>query len=167
VDWNGNLRTTDDPAAAMLATSTSRSLRRCHEQGWRGGPRATLYKTEADVAKAGITAKLVPGSHLGGAGKKAFENAAFYAKKVLLFCRLEALACSHDHSVDDAPNAWCGPNDMKGLQRFLRHAKLAALKTRRGPRLSRSRRKRPKNLAKAYGCITPGRRRRDFFGVPL
>ena len=33
---------------------------------------ATLYKTEADVDKAGITAKLVPGSHPWGSGQEGF-----------------------------------------------------------------------------------------------
>ena len=73
VDWNGNLRTTDDPGGgyacdvdfpARYVAVTSKNGALIHE--------ATLYKTEADVAKAGIKAKLVPGSHPWGSGQEGF-----------------------------------------------------------------------------------------------
>ena len=73
VDWNGNLRTTDDPGGgyacdvdlpARYVAVMSKNGAVIHE--------ATLYKTEADVAKAGIAAKLVPGSHPWGSGQEGF-----------------------------------------------------------------------------------------------
>jgi hypothetical protein len=73
VDWNGNLRTTDDPGGgyacdidlpARYVAVMSKNGAVVHE--------ATLYKTETDVAKAGITAKLVPGSHPWGSGQEGF-----------------------------------------------------------------------------------------------
>jgi len=73
VDWNGNLRATDDPgggyacdidAPARYVAVMSKNGALIHE--------ATLYKTEADVAKAGIKAKLVPGSHPWGSSQEGF-----------------------------------------------------------------------------------------------
>jgi len=67
VDWDGNLRRTDDPGggyvcevdsvARYVGVKTPKGVL-MHE--------ATLYKDEAAVAKAGIRAQLVPGSHPWG-----------------------------------------------------------------------------------------------------
>lgn len=73
VDWDGNIRATEDPGGGYLCevdriaryvavNTTSGTL--VHE--------ATLYKTLADVAKAGITASLVLGSHPWGKKRDGF-----------------------------------------------------------------------------------------------
>lgn len=73
VDWNGDLRATDDPGGGYscdvdlptrYVAVMSKNGALIHE--------ATLYKTQADVDKAGITAKLVPGSHPWGSSKEGF-----------------------------------------------------------------------------------------------
>lgn len=73
VDWNGNLRSTDDPGGgyscdvdlpARYVAVVSKNGALIHE--------ATLYKTQADVDKAGIMAKLVPGSHPWASPKEGF-----------------------------------------------------------------------------------------------
>ena len=71
VDWNGNLRTTDDPGGGY-ACDVDFPARYVAVMGKNGAliHEATLYKTEADVAKAGIKAKLVPGSHPWGSGSE-------------------------------------------------------------------------------------------------
>ncbi len=64
VDWDGNVRSTDDPGGGYLCdvdpvaryvgiTTAGGSL--VHE--------GTFYKTLADIEKAGIKAELVPGSY--------------------------------------------------------------------------------------------------------
>lgn len=67
VDWNGNSRSVLDPgggylcdvdAPARYVAVMSKNGALVHE--------ATLYKTLADIAKAGIKAPLVPGSHPWG-----------------------------------------------------------------------------------------------------
>lgn len=67
VDWDGNIRSTDDPGGgyrcdvdkvARYVGVMTKSGTLVHE--------ATLYKTLEDVAKAGIKASLVPGSHPWG-----------------------------------------------------------------------------------------------------
>jgi hypothetical protein len=73
VDWNGDLRATDDPGGGYLCevdfparyvAIMSKTGALIHE--------ATLYKTEADLAKAGIKARLVPGSHPWASPKDGF-----------------------------------------------------------------------------------------------
>jgi hypothetical protein len=73
VDWNGNLRSTDDPGGgyscdvdlpARYVAVLSKNGALIHE--------ATLYKTQGDVEKAGIMAKLVPGSHPWASPKDGF-----------------------------------------------------------------------------------------------
>jgi hypothetical protein len=73
VDWNGDLRSTDEPGGgyhcdvdlpARYVAVLSKNGALIHE--------ATLYKTEADLEKAGIKAKLVPGSHPWAAPKDGF-----------------------------------------------------------------------------------------------
>ncbi|MBI3384167.1 MAG: hypothetical protein HY019_19360 [Aquabacterium sp.] len=67
VDWDGNVRKTTDPGggylcdvdtAARYVGVTTKTGTLVHE--------ATFYKDEAAIAKAGIKAQLVPGSHPWG-----------------------------------------------------------------------------------------------------
>ncbi|MGQ0597478.1 hypothetical protein [Aquabacterium sp.] len=67
VDWDGNVRRTTDPGggylcdvdtAARYVGVTTKTGTLVHE--------ATFYKDEAAIAKAGIKAQLVPGSHPWG-----------------------------------------------------------------------------------------------------
>ncbi|PNG26711.1 hypothetical protein [Methylocella silvestris] len=71
VDWGGNTRSTDDPGGgyhcdvdlpARYVAVLSKNGALVHE--------ATLYKTLADVEKAGIKAPLVPGSHPWGSSSE-------------------------------------------------------------------------------------------------
>jgi hypothetical protein len=73
VDWNGDLRSTDDPGGgyfceldrpARYVAVMSKSGALIHE--------ATLYKAIADLEKAGINAQLVPGSKSWGSPKEGF-----------------------------------------------------------------------------------------------
>lgn len=73
VDWNGNARSTldpgggylceADPAARYVAVTTGNGTL-VHE--------GTLYKSVADIEKAGIKAPLVPGSHPWGRREDGF-----------------------------------------------------------------------------------------------
>jgi hypothetical protein len=67
IDWNGKVRSTDDPgggylcdvdAVARYVGITTKTGTLVHE--------ATFYKSLEAIAKAGITAELVPGSHPWG-----------------------------------------------------------------------------------------------------
>ncbi|WP_290867462.1 hypothetical protein [Aquabacterium sp.] len=67
VDWNGHIRTTTDPGGGYLCDVdtvaryvgvTTKTGTLVHE--------ATFYKDMAAIEKAGIKAKLVPGSHPWG-----------------------------------------------------------------------------------------------------
>ena len=68
VDWNGKLRSTADPGddyvcevdriSRYVAVKSAKGIL-LHE--------ATLYRTLEDIARAGITARLVPGSVSWGA----------------------------------------------------------------------------------------------------
>ncbi|TLG71136.1 hypothetical protein [Methylocystis sp. B8] len=73
VDWDGNLRSTDDPGGGYLCevdkvaryvAIMTKSGALVHE--------ATYYKAQDDVAKAGIKAPLVPGSHPWGSKADGF-----------------------------------------------------------------------------------------------
>jgi hypothetical protein len=73
VDWNGDLRSTDDPGGgyscevdrpARYVAVVSKTGALIHE--------ATLYKTFAALEKAGIKAQLVPGSKSWGSPKEGF-----------------------------------------------------------------------------------------------
>jgi hypothetical protein len=73
IDWDGNARSTRDPGggylcetdlAARYVAITAKSGALVHE--------ATLYKSLEDVAKAGIKAQLVPGSHPWGKREDGF-----------------------------------------------------------------------------------------------
>lgn len=73
VDWNGNARSTLDPGgdyvcdvdtASRYVAVLSKTGALVHE--------GTLYKQLADIAKAGIKAELVPGSHPWGRPDEGF-----------------------------------------------------------------------------------------------
>lgn len=67
IDWNGNARSTEDPGGGYLCEVdtvaryvgiTTKTGTLVHE--------GTYYKSLEDIAKAGIKAELVPGSHPWG-----------------------------------------------------------------------------------------------------
>ena len=67
IDWDGNARSVEDPGGGYLCETdrvakyvavTTKTGTLVHE--------GTYYKSMADVAKAGIKAELVPGSHPWG-----------------------------------------------------------------------------------------------------
>jgi hypothetical protein len=73
IDWDGNARSTADPgggylcevdAPARYVAVTTKTGTLVHE--------GTLYKTVADISKAGINASLVPGSHPWGRREDGF-----------------------------------------------------------------------------------------------
>ncbi|VFU09433.1 conserved hypothetical protein [Methylocella tundrae] len=73
VDWDGNTRSTSDPGGGYLCeidvparyvAVTTRSGALVHE--------GTLYKTLADVEKAGLKTRFVPGSHPWGRPEDGF-----------------------------------------------------------------------------------------------
>jgi hypothetical protein len=73
IDWDGNARSTGDPgggylcevdAPARYVAVTTKTGTLVHE--------GTLYKTVDDIAKAGINAPLVPGSHPWGRREDGF-----------------------------------------------------------------------------------------------
>lgn len=73
VDWDGNARSTCDPGggylcevdtAARYVAIMTKSGALMHE--------GTLYKSVADIEKAGIKAALVPGSHPWGRKEDGF-----------------------------------------------------------------------------------------------
>ncbi len=73
MDWDGNLRSVEDPGGgyvcdvdtvARYVAVMKGSMLVAHE--------ATLYKTLADVEKAGIRAAVVPGSHPWGNARDGF-----------------------------------------------------------------------------------------------
>ncbi len=73
VDWNGELRSADDPGGGY-ACEVDRPARYVAVMSKTGAlvHEATLYKTIADVEKAGIKAQLVPGSKPWAAPKDGF-----------------------------------------------------------------------------------------------
>jgi hypothetical protein len=73
IDWDGNARRAQDPgggylcevdAPARYVAIVAKNGALVHE--------ATLYKSLADIEKAGIKATLVPGDHPWGARKDGF-----------------------------------------------------------------------------------------------
>lgn len=67
IDWDGNIRRTTDPGGEHLCEvdSVARYVAITTNKGSLVHE-ATLYRSMDDVAKAGITAPLVPGSHPWG-----------------------------------------------------------------------------------------------------
>jgi hypothetical protein len=73
VDWDGNARSTDDPGGGYICEIDNVS-RYVAIMG-KGGTlvhEATLYRSLADLEKAGIKAPLVPGSHPWGKREDGF-----------------------------------------------------------------------------------------------
>ena len=73
IDWNGKARATGDPGGGYLCevdlparyvAITTKTGALMHE--------ATLYRSLEDIAKAGIKAELVPGSHPWGKPDEGF-----------------------------------------------------------------------------------------------
>lgn len=73
VDWDGNIRSTAEPGGGYLCETdtvaryvaiTTKTGTLVHE--------GTFYKSVEDVAKAGIKASLVPGSHPWGSKEDGF-----------------------------------------------------------------------------------------------
>jgi hypothetical protein len=73
VDWDGNVRSVDDPGGGYLCEAdlparyvaiTTKTGTLVHE--------ATFYKSLADIEKAGIRAGLVPGAHPWGRKQDGF-----------------------------------------------------------------------------------------------
>ncbi|MDR3390364.1 MAG: hypothetical protein P4L77_01400 [Sulfuriferula sp.] len=66
VDWDGNLRSVEDPGGGYVCDVDTAARYVGVMKGSMLAHEATLYKTVADVEKAGIKARLVPGSHPWG-----------------------------------------------------------------------------------------------------
>jgi hypothetical protein len=67
LDWNGELRSTEDPGGGYIC-EVDLPARYVAVMSKKGAliHEATLYKTQADLDKAGIKAQLVPGSKSWG-----------------------------------------------------------------------------------------------------
>lgn len=70
MDWDGNLRSVEDPGGGYICEVDARYV--AVMKGSLLAHESTLYKTLADVEKAGIKATLVPGSHPWGSSKDGF-----------------------------------------------------------------------------------------------
>ncbi len=70
LDCNGNLRNVEDPGDGYICEVDGRYVGVM--KGSVLAHEATLYKTMADVEKAGIRATLVPGSHPWGSRRDGF-----------------------------------------------------------------------------------------------
>ena len=73
VDWDGNVRSTADPGGGYLCETDPAA--RYVAVTTRGGTlvhEGTFYRSVADIAKAGITAPLVAGSHPWGSKADGF-----------------------------------------------------------------------------------------------
>ena len=66
VDWDGNLRSVEDPGAGYVCDVDNVTRYVAVMMGSMLAHEATLYRTLADVEKAGIQATLVPGSQPWG-----------------------------------------------------------------------------------------------------
>jgi hypothetical protein len=63
MDWDGNLRSVEDPGGGYTCEVDTVARYVAVMKGSILAHEATLFKTLADVEKAGIKAALVPGSH--------------------------------------------------------------------------------------------------------
>ena len=66
IDWDGNLRSVEEPGGGYVCEVDIPARYVAVMKGNLLDHEATLYKTLADVEKAGIKATLVPGSHPWG-----------------------------------------------------------------------------------------------------
>ena len=72
VDWDGNLRSVEDPGGGYTCDVDTVARYVGVMKGNILAHEATLYKTLADVEKAGIKATLVPGSRPWGSSSDGF-----------------------------------------------------------------------------------------------
>ena len=72
MDWDGNLRNVDDPGCGYSCDVDSAARYVAVMKGSMLAHEATLYKTLADVEKAGIKATVVPGSTPWGSQRDGF-----------------------------------------------------------------------------------------------
>ena len=72
MDWDGNLRSVDDPGGGYRCEVDAVARYVAVMKGGILAHEATLYKTPADVEKAGIRARMVPGSHPWGSARDGF-----------------------------------------------------------------------------------------------
>jgi hypothetical protein len=72
MDWDGNLRHVEDPGGGYVCEVDAPSRYVAVMKGSMLAHEGTLYKTLADVEKAGIKATVVPGSHPWGSKADGF-----------------------------------------------------------------------------------------------
>ena len=72
IDWDGNLRHVDDPGGGYTCDVDTAARYVAVMNGSTLAHESTLYKTLEAVAKAGIKATLVPGSHPWGSQRGGF-----------------------------------------------------------------------------------------------
>ena len=72
MDWDGNLRSVEEPGGGHTCDVDMAARYVAVMKGSMLAHEATLYKTLADVEKAGIKATLVPGSHPWGSPRDGF-----------------------------------------------------------------------------------------------
>lgn len=72
MDWDGNLRSVEEPGGGYVCEVDVPSRYVAVMKGSMLAHEATLYKTLADVEKAGIKATVVPGSHPWGSARDGF-----------------------------------------------------------------------------------------------
>lgn len=72
MDWDGNLRSVEDPGGGYSCEVDSAARYVAVMKGSMLAHEATLYRSLADVEKAGIKAALVAGSHPWGDKRDGF-----------------------------------------------------------------------------------------------
>ena len=72
MDWDGNLRRADDPGGGYVCEVDAAARYVAVMKGSTLAHEATLYKTLADVEKAGIKATVVPGTYPLGSQRDGF-----------------------------------------------------------------------------------------------
>lgn len=72
MDWDGNLRSVDDPGGGYTCEVDAPARYVAVMKGRVLAHEGTLYKTLADVEKAGIKAAVVAGSHPWGSKSDGF-----------------------------------------------------------------------------------------------
>lgn len=72
MDWDGNLRSVDDPGGGYICEVDAPARYVAVMKGRVLAHEGTLYKTLADVEKAGIKAAVVAGSHPWGSKSDGF-----------------------------------------------------------------------------------------------
>lgn len=72
MDWDGNLRSVEDPGSGYVCDVDLVARYVAVMKGSILAHEGTLYKTLADVEKAGIKASVVPGTHPWGSKRDGF-----------------------------------------------------------------------------------------------